>query len=80
MQILQDSIVRYLDDYGGTFRELLDQERVSISSYMEDSNALGPAERVSALVITASKQDVDLLTSKQITFEAFRERVQITEY
>lgn len=80
MQILQDSMVRCLADYGGTFRELSDQDRVSISSHVEDRNELDPAERVSVMVITASKQDIDLLTSKQITFEVFRERVQITEY
>lgn len=80
MQILKDSMIRCLADYGGTFRELLDQDRISISSHVEDRNELDPGEKVSVLVVTVSKQNIDLLTSKDITFEVFKNRVQITRY
>lgn len=80
LQILRDSMIRCLADYGATFKQLGDSNRISISAHVEDRNELDPVRRTTVVIISVSQGDVELLASNQISFDAFKAKVRVVEY
>ena len=80
LRILKDSMVRLLGDYGGTFKQLSGENFIAITAHVEDRNELDPTRSTTIVIISASKKDVDLVTSGGISSEQFEERVRIIEY
>ncbi|MDA2935453.1 hypothetical protein MYX82_14110 [Acidobacteria bacterium AH-259-D05] len=80
LRILKDSMVRCLADYGATFKQLTGENSISISAHVEDRNELDSTKNTTIVVISTSKQDVDLLTTGKISFDQFEERVRVVEY
>ena len=78
--ILKDSMIRCLADHGSTFKQLSDQHRISISAYVEDRNELDSASKTTVVVISTSKESVDLFTTEKMSFEKFKEQTSVIEY
>ena len=77
---MKESIVRCLADYGTAFKQLEAQDRVSINAHVEDRNELDATKKTTIVVISTSKEDLDLLTTEKITFEQFEDRIRVLEY
>ncbi|MDA2923684.1 hypothetical protein MYX65_03335 [Acidobacteria bacterium AH-259-L09] len=80
LRILKDSMLRCLADYGATFKQLTGPNRISISVHVEDRNELDPTKKTTVMVISASQEDVDLFTTKKISLEEFKDKVDVVEY
>ncbi|MEE2821800.1 MAG: hypothetical protein VYA53_02345 [Acidobacteriota bacterium] len=80
LQILKNSMVRCLEDYGGTFKQLPGGHFVALALHVEDRNELDPSRNTTIVIISASKENVDFVTMGKISSEQFEERVRITEY
>ena len=80
LDLLRESIVRCLADYGTAFKQLEAQERVSINAHVEDRNELDATKKTTIVVISTSKEDLDLLTTEKITFEQFEDRIRVLQY
>ncbi|MFQ5739457.1 MAG: hypothetical protein ACE5JX_10645 [Acidobacteriota bacterium] len=73
-------MIQCLADFGSSIKQLGGHDRISISARIEDRNELDPLRRRTVVVVTASKDDVDLLRMNRISADKFKERVHILEY
>lgn len=80
LKILKDSMIRCLADHGSTFKQLSGQQRISINAYVEDRNERQSNEKRTVLVISASKESVNLFTTDEMSFEKFKEQTSVIEY
>ncbi len=77
---VREVIVESLLQYAAAIQQLNAHDRVSISAHIEDRNELDPMRRKTVLVVTASRDDVDLVSMRRISSRQFRERVHVLEY
>lgn len=77
---LKEEMMKCLADYGGALKQLGGQDRITIHARVEDRNELDPLKNRINVIITASKDDIDLYTTRKISLENFLSRVQILEY
>lgn len=80
LDLLRESMVRCLADYGTSFKQLEAQDRISINAHVEDRNELDATKKTTVVVISTSKADLDLLTTEKITFEQFEDRIRVLQY
>ncbi len=80
LKILKDSMIRCLADHGNTFKQLSGQQRISINAYVEDRKEPQSTEKRTVLVISASKESVNLFVTQKISFEKFRQQANVIEY
>ncbi len=80
LKILKDSMIRCLADHGNTFKQLSGQQRISINAHVEDRNELDSASKTTVVVISTSKENVDLFTTEKMSFEKFKEQTSVIEY
>ncbi len=80
LNVLRESMVRCLADYGSAFKQLEAEERISINAHVEDRNELDATKKTTIVVISTSKQDLDLLTTEKISFEQFEDRIRVLQY
>ncbi len=80
LNLLRESIVRCLADYGMAFKQLEAEERISINAHVEDRNELDATKKTTIVVISTSKRDLDLLTTEKISFEQFEDRIRVLQY
>ncbi len=80
LNLLRESIVRSLADYGTAFKQLEAEDRISINAHVEDRNELDATKKSTIVVISTSKADLDLLTTEKITFEQFEDRIRVLQY
>ena len=80
LDLLRESMVRCLADYGTAFKQLEAEDRISINAHVEDRNELDATKKTTVVVISTSKEDLDLLTTEKITFEQFEGRIRVLEY
>ncbi len=80
LRVLKESMVRSLADYGTAFKQLDAEDRISINAHVEDRNELDVSKKTTIVVISTSKQDLDLLTTEKISFEQFEERISVLQY
>jgi hypothetical protein len=77
---VRELMIETLADYGVTIKQLDPAQRLSLCGHIEDRNELDASKKVTVLVVSASKEDIDLYASRKISLDAFRERLQVTEY
>lgn len=77
---VRDIAVDCLADYSSAIKQLNAHDRISISAHIEDRNELDPAKRITILVVTTSKDDVDLLAMRKTSVDEFRKNVSVVEY
>lgn len=77
---IKESMIRCLADYGTTFKQLTSPNRISITGHVEDRNEMDPSKKVIIVVISASRADLNLLATQEISFDKFKERVSVVEY
>lgn len=80
IRTVKETMMEALADYGGTLKGLNPDDHISISARIEDRNELDPSRNQSVIVLTVTRDDVELYNMKKITLEDFKERVRILEY
>jgi hypothetical protein len=80
VQILKESRMRGLRDYGTTFDQLPGGESISISAHVEDRSELDTSENTAIIVMTAFKDDLDLVAAGKISKEEFEKKVRVLQY
>ena len=55
-------------------------DRISINAHIEDRNQLDERKKLTVIVLTASKDDIDLFTIKKIDLDTFKERLHVLQY
>ena len=63
-----------------TIKQLGGHDHISITAYIKDRSVLDEMKSSKVLVLTATKDDVDLVAMKKISPESFKGRVHIVEY
>jgi len=80
VQTVRSTMIDTLSDFGTTLKKLDGEDRIAICAHIEDRNELDTSKNRSILVVTVRKKDVDLCTTKSITAEEFRKRVEVLQY
>ena len=80
IRLVKETMISCLADYGGTIKQLGGHDRISISAHLEDRNELDPTKRTTVMVLTVSKDDVDLVAMKKISLGQFKERLHVLRY
>ena len=73
-------LVDCLANYAGAIKQLNAHDRISITAHIEDRNELDPVMRKTVMVVTATRDDIDLLAMRKLSTEEFRRKVQVLEY
>ena len=71
-----EELVGIVADYGGTIRQLEDDEWVMVVAYLDGSSSMVP---INKLVVKAKKGDIDLYDFGQIDYEDLKSRMVIEE-
>lgn len=77
---VRETMVQCLADYGSTLKQLTAHDRISINAHIEDRNQLDERKKLTVIVLTAPKDDIDLFTVKKIDLDTFRERLHVLQY
>ncbi len=77
---VREILIECLEDYSRAIKQLSAHDRISISAHIEDRNELDPERKRIVLVVSTSRDDVDLLTLDKISREKFLERLLVLEY
>jgi hypothetical protein len=77
---VRDIAIQCLADYSRAIKQLSAHDRISVSAHIEDRNELDPVRRRTIMIVTATRDDVDLLAMRKISEQDFRKRVTILEY
>lgn len=80
MRVIRTTLVDTLMEYGDSIKQLGGHDRISIAAYVHDRNELDARKSRKTLVLTTSKDDVDLVAMEKISAENFRDRVDVMEY
>jgi hypothetical protein len=80
IRLVKDSMLQCLADYGQTIKQLGPHDRIAVEGYIVDRNELDPAKATTIVVLTCSKDDVNLLATGKLPVEKFKERVHVLEY
>lgn len=73
-------LIECLANYAGAIRQLNAHDRISISAHIEDRNELDPVLRKTVMVVTTTRDDIDLLAMRKINNQDFKTKVQVLEY
>ncbi len=77
---VQDIMIQCLSEHSKFIKQLNAHDQISLSARIEDRNELDPVKRRTLLVITSTRDDVELLAMQKITEEEFRGRMHILRY
>jgi hypothetical protein len=80
LRLLKDIMVQCLADYGQTVKQLGPHDRITIQAHVQDRNELDPGKNNAVIVLTALKDDLNLLATRKLTADQFKERVHVLEY
>lgn len=80
VRTVKETMMEALANYGGTLKGLKPHEQISISARIEDRNELDPSRNEIVIVLTVTRDDVELYNMKKITLDDFKARVRIIEY
>lgn len=80
MRVIRTNLIDVLIEYGDSIKQLGGHDRISIAAYVDDRNELDARKSRKTLVLTASKDDVDLVAMKKISAENFKDRIDVMEY
>ena len=77
---VRNTMVQCLADYGSTLKQLTAHDRISINAHIKDRNQLDARKKLTVIVLTASKDDIDLFTIEKIDLDTFKERLHVLQY
>jgi len=80
VQIVKDSMINCLANYGRTVKELRPRDRISIHAHLMNRNELDPVKSETVLVLTVMKEHIDQLSVGTLDMERFKQRVHVLEY
>ncbi len=80
IRLVKDSMRQCLADYGQTIKQLGPHDRIAVQAHIVDRNELDPAKATTIVVLTCTKDDVNLLATGKLPQEKFKERVHVLEY
>lgn len=80
IKLVKDTMVQCLADYGNTIKQLGPHDRLTIQAHIEDRNELDPAKTITVLVLSVLKDDLNLLATRRVTLDQFKERVNVLQY
>jgi len=80
IRLVKDSMRQCLADYGQSIKQLGPHDRIAVQAHVVDRNELDPAKSTTVLVLTCTKDDVNLLATGKLSLEKFKERVHVLEY
>lgn len=76
----KDVMMRCLQDYSSSIRQLAAHDRISLGARVEDRNELDPVKRQTLIVLTVMRDDLELYQTKRISEDEFKKRVHTIEY
>ncbi len=77
---VREILMDCLANYAGAIKQLNAHDRISISAHIEDRNELDPVLRKTVIVVTATRDDIDLLAMRKLSNNEFRSKVQVLQY
>jgi hypothetical protein len=77
---MKEKLVRLLQSYGDTFRQVRRDEYISIVVFVEDRNFLDEENQNKTLVLTVLKRDAEELARREDRAREFKQRMRIVEY
>lgn len=80
MRVIKGNLIDVLIEYGDSIKQLGGHDRISIAAYVDDRNELDSRKSRKTLVLTTSKDDVDLVSMKKISTQSFKDRIDVMEY
>lgn len=80
IRLVKDSMKQCLADYGQTIKQLGPHDHIAVQAYIVDRNELDPAKSTTILVLSCTKDDVNLLATGKLPIDKFKERVHVLEY
>lgn len=80
LALVKKLMVRTLVDYGGTIKGLEDHEKVAISAHVEDRSEWDPASKMTIIVVSGTKKEINQLSRDNLPYEELLERLNILEY
>lgn len=80
IQTVRASMVRILAEYGASIKQLEPDQRIAITAHIQDRKVIDPVEASTVLVLSASVEDVELVSQRKLSLGGFGQRVTITEY
>jgi len=76
LEKFKEELAGVVADYGGTIRQLADEEWVMVVAYLDGSSSMAP---VNKLIVKAKKSDLDLHDFGKIDYEELKSRMVIEE-
>jgi len=80
IRTVKETMMEALANYGATLKGLNPNDHISVCARIEDRNELDPSKNQSVVVLTVTKDDIELYNMKKITLDDFKARVRIIEY
>ncbi len=80
IRLVKESMTQCLADYGQTIKQLGPHDHIAVQAHIVDRNELDPAKSTTVVVLTCTKDDVNLLATGKLTSDKFKERVHVLEY
>jgi hypothetical protein len=77
---IKDKLIRLLLDQGDGFRQVGNDESVTIVAFFEDRNFPEETSQNRTIVLSATKKNLKEYAKKQDQWEAFKQRMTIVEY
>jgi hypothetical protein len=78
--LIKQTMVQSLADYANSIKQLGAHDHITIVAHVEDRHELDPEKSRTVIAMTVTKDNVNLLAMKRISLEAFKERINITQY
>ena len=76
LEKFKEELVGIVTDYGGTIRQLEDDQWVMVVAYLDGSSSMAPVNKV---VVKAKKSDLDLYDFGRIDYDELASRMVIEE-
>jgi len=77
---LKEKLIRVLQENGDSFRQLRNDDYVTVVGFFEDRNIPDEPNANKTIVLSVFKKDLDELGHKAERFKEFRQRMKIVEY
>jgi len=80
IRLVRETMTQCLADYGHSLKQLGPHDHITIQAHIQDRNELDPAKSTTVLVMSVLKDDLNLLATRKISPETFKERVHVLMY
>ncbi|HXK59096.1 MAG TPA: hypothetical protein PLP42_04305 [Acidobacteriota bacterium] len=80
IRTVRESMKQCLADYGQTIKQLGPHDRIAVQAHIVDRNELDPAKSTTVMVLTCTKDNLNLLATGKLPVEKFKEQVHVLEY